>query len=151
MAQRSKTSGGRKKAPTKSGVTRAPNQGTRVGNTRTKPVAKKLAPRTASAKNAPRKTAGKPRTGQNASEANVVRIKGFRKRQFNSDRPVKANSLLLNQLKHFQEMEQRYPEHLRTGTAVDEIKTEGQAGEYIRRVTLLIQSPFHKEEEVESA
>lgn len=149
MAQRSRTTGLRKKAATKSGRKSSVKIGAKAtADKRAKPAGKKVTSKEASAKRASGKAAGEPRTPQNTYEGkNVIRIKGFRKEQFNLDRPLKGNSLLLNQLEHFQKMEQRYPEHLRTGIALDKVKTEGQASEYIRRVTLLIQSPFHKEAE----
>jgi hypothetical protein len=44
---------------------------------------------------------------------------------FNQDRPLSKNTLLLNQVKHFQKIER-------------ERMTEGQASEYIQRMTALL-------------
>jgi hypothetical protein len=44
---------------------------------------------------------------------------------FNPDRPLRLNTLLLNQVKHFQEIERSR-------------MTEGQASEYIQRMTALL-------------
>jgi hypothetical protein len=44
---------------------------------------------------------------------------------FNKDRPLIKNTLLLNQVKHFQEVERT-------------LMTEGQASEYIQRITGLL-------------
>jgi hypothetical protein len=44
---------------------------------------------------------------------------------YNPDRPVVKNGLLLNQVKHFQQIER-------------ERMTEGEASEYIRRMTALL-------------
>jgi hypothetical protein len=44
---------------------------------------------------------------------------------FNPDRPLSKNTLLLNQVKHFQQIERHH-------------MTEGQASEYIQRVTQML-------------
>jgi len=49
------------------------------------------------------------------------------------NRPV--NTLLRNQLQHLQEAEFRLPLKLQTNVYINAIKTEGEAAEYIRRVT----------------
>jgi hypothetical protein len=49
------------------------------------------------------------------------------------NRPV--NTLLRNQLQHLQEAEFRLPVKLQTNVYINAIKTEGEAAEYIRRVT----------------
>ena len=50
-------------------------------------------------------------------------------------RPLEKNQLIHSQVRHFQEVETQLPEHLRTGVNVADIKTEGQASHYIRKVT----------------
>ncbi|MBZ5679731.1 MAG: hypothetical protein LAO24_06475 [Acidobacteriia bacterium] len=51
----------------------------------------------------------------------------------NPDRAV--NTLLRNQILHLQEAEFRLPLKLQTNVYVNAIKTEGEAADYIRRVT----------------
>jgi hypothetical protein len=48
-------------------------------------------------------------------------------------RPV--NALLQAQMQHLQDAELKLPARLQTNIYVNAIKTEGEAGEYIRRVT----------------
>lgn len=52
---------------------------------------------------------------------------------FNEHRRV--SDLVQWQVRHVHEAETRLPRHQRSGISVAEIKTEGQASEYIRRVT----------------
>jgi hypothetical protein len=49
------------------------------------------------------------------------------------NRPV--NTLLRNQIEHLQEAEFRLPVKLQSNVYINAIKTEGQAADYIRRVT----------------
>lgn len=51
----------------------------------------------------------------------------------NPDRP--ANALLLAQVVHLQQAENRLPLRYRSEIYIHAIKTEGEAGEYIREVT----------------
>lgn len=52
---------------------------------------------------------------------------------FHKHRPI--SDLLRSQIAHFREAEMKLPAASRTGIEVASIKTEQQAGEYIRRVT----------------
>jgi hypothetical protein len=52
---------------------------------------------------------------------------------FHKHRPI--SDLLKNQIRHFREAEMRLPAEKRTGVDVESIRTEHQAGEYIRRIT----------------
>src|SRR5436853_6327625 len=52
---------------------------------------------------------------------------------FNKDRRI--SDLLKSQVKHLHEIEKTLPHHDRTGRNPLEIKTEGEAGDYIRKVT----------------
>ncbi len=54
---------------------------------------------------------------------------------YDPHRPLEKNQLIHSQVRHFQEVEMQLPEHLRTGVDVADIKTEGQASQYIRKVT----------------
>lgn len=55
------------------------------------------------------------------------------KSAMNPHRPV--NALLQAQMQHLQDAELKLPVRLQTNIYVNAIKTEGEAGEYIRRVT----------------
>jgi hypothetical protein len=59
------------------------------------------------------------------------------KSAMNPDRPV--SKLLRNQMEHLQEAEFRLPAKLQTNIYINAIKTEGEAADYIRRVTQAIQ------------
>jgi hypothetical protein len=52
---------------------------------------------------------------------------------FNKDRPVSA--LLKNQILHMQEAEFRLPARQQTNIYINKIRTEGEAAEYIGKVT----------------
>jgi len=51
----------------------------------------------------------------------------------NPDRPI--STLLKNQIVHLQEAEFRLPANKQTNIYINDIKTEGQASEYIQQVT----------------
>lgn len=51
----------------------------------------------------------------------------------NKDR--KISDLLKFQMRHIQEAERQFAHHHRSGINIEAIKTEGEAAEYIRRVT----------------
>ena len=52
------------------------------------------------------------------------------------NRPI--SSLLKNQIRHLQEAEFRLPVRSQTNTYINAIKTEGEAADYIRKVTLAL-------------
>ena len=58
------------------------------------------------------------------------------KSAINPDRPV--SKLLRNQMEHLQKAEFRLPVKQQTNTYINAIKTEGEAADYIRRVTQAI-------------
>jgi hypothetical protein len=49
--------------------------------------------------------------------------------------------LLQNHVKHFREPEKDLPPDQQTGIPLDSITTEGQAAEYIRRMTMKLHQP----------
>jgi hypothetical protein len=55
------------------------------------------------------------------------------KSAMNPDRPV--STLLRNQMRYLQEAEFRLPVKMQTNVYINSIKTEGEAADYIRRVT----------------
>ncbi|MBZ5633281.1 MAG: hypothetical protein LAO55_09140 [Acidobacteriia bacterium] len=70
-----------------------------------------------------------------AEPSNAIRIPKPSRSSFNMDRLLEKNSLLLNQVKHFLELEKTFPPEKRTGTDPKSITTEGRAAEYIRKMT----------------
>lgn len=70
--------------------------------------------------------------------ANVVKIPKPARTAYNPDRPLEKNQLIHAQVKHFQEADLGLPPELQTGVDIASILTEGQASEYIRRVTRAI-------------
>jgi len=73
-----------------------------------------------------------------ATPSNVIVIPKPPKSSYNPDRPLEKNTLLLNQVRHFREAEKKLPAAQQTGVDVDSIKTEGQAGEYVRKMTAIL-------------
>jgi hypothetical protein len=63
----------------------------------------------------------------------VIKVPKPPESAFNKNRPVSA--LLKNQILHLQEAELRFPARDQTNIYINNIKTEGQAAEYIRQVT----------------
>lgn len=63
----------------------------------------------------------------------IIRVPRPPQSAMNKDRPV--SSLLKNQILHLQEAEFRLPARDQTNIYINKIKTEGEAAEYIRRVT----------------
>jgi hypothetical protein len=71
---------------------------------------------------------------------------------FNPHRPIHKNQLIAAQVRHFQEAEKHLPVELRSGKDAGALKTEGEAGEYIRQVTRAIhESGGRAPQKVESA
>ena len=71
----------------------------------------------------------------------IVKVPKPSSQSFNMHRPLAKNALLVNQVAHFKELEKELaPEH-HTGIHVDDIKTEAQAAEYIRKMTVKLHRP----------
>jgi hypothetical protein len=69
------------------------------------------------------------------SPSNVIRVPKPPKAAFNPKRLLAKNTLLLNQVAHFRMMELELPPEKQTGMDFEAILTEGQASEYIRKMT----------------
>jgi hypothetical protein len=54
---------------------------------------------------------------------------------YNPKRPLGSNALVAAAVQHFAEAEKNLPVDLRTGVDPGSIKTEGEAADYIRKVT----------------
>jgi hypothetical protein len=63
----------------------------------------------------------------------VIRVPQPPKSAFNKNRPVSA--LLKNQILHLHEVEKRFPPAQHSGIYINKIKTEGEAADYIQKVT----------------
>jgi len=65
----------------------------------------------------------------------IVRVPRTSRSSYQPDRPLEKNVLLQSQIRHFREIEKDFPPEEQTGITLDSIRTEGQAAEYIGRVT----------------
>lgn len=71
-------------------------------------------------------------------ESNRVRVPKPSPASFNRQRPVEKNVLLQNQVKHLHELEESILRQLRTGIRFEDVRTEGDAAEYIRKITAVL-------------
>ncbi len=91
---------------------------------------------TKTAKKKPAKAAVKKSVKKKPTlKKNVVVVPRPARGSYNPDRPLKKNTLLLNQVRHFQEVEKKLPVEQRTGHNLKKIRTEAHAAEYIRKMT----------------
>jgi hypothetical protein len=63
----------------------------------------------------------------------VIKVPKPQAGSFNKNRPLSA--LLKNQILHLHEVEKKFPPSKHSGVYINAIKTEGEAADYIRRVT----------------
>jgi hypothetical protein len=63
----------------------------------------------------------------------VIKVPQPPKSAFNKNRPVSA--LLKNQILHLHEVERKFPPARHSNIYINSIKTEGEAADYIRKVT----------------
>lgn len=68
-------------------------------------------------------------------KAPIVTIPEPGRAAYHPERPLTRNPLIAAQVKHFEEAEKNLPPELQTGIDVNSIRTEGQASDYVRRVT----------------
>jgi len=71
----------------------------------------------------------------------VIRVPKPARSSYQPHRSLSKNSLLQSQVKHFRELEKDFPAEQQTGIPIDSITTEGQAAEYIRRMTVRLRRP----------
>ncbi len=57
---------------------------------------------------------------------------------YNPDRSLHENALVRAQVRHFAEADKHLPAELQTGIDASSVRTEGEASEYIRKVTAAI-------------
>jgi hypothetical protein len=72
----------------------------------------------------------------------VIRVPKPSRSSYQPHRLLSKNSLLQNHVKHFRELEKDLPPGQQTGMPIDSILTEGQAAEYIRRMTVRLHRPL---------
>jgi hypothetical protein len=82
---------------------------------------------------------------------NVVHVPRPPKSAFNPNRPLKGNQLLQAQLKHFRKREQELAPEQQTGIDIASIATEGEASEYIRKLTAILHPQGARKEKVRKA
>jgi hypothetical protein len=70
--------------------------------------------------------------------SNVIKVPKPSLAAYNPGRELDKNALVRAQVAHFREAEQGLPEDLRTGLDAAAIRTEGEASEYIGKVTRAI-------------
>jgi hypothetical protein len=75
----------------------------------------------------------------------VIRVPKPARTSYQPNRLLAKNTLLQNHVKHFRELERQLPPEQQTGIQLDAIETEGQAAEYIRRMTEKLRRPPAKE------
>jgi|CZKN01.1.fsa_nt_gi hypothetical protein len=71
----------------------------------------------------------------------VIRVPKPARSSYQPNRPLSKSSLLQSQVKHFRDLEKDLPPERQTGIPIDSITTEGQAAEYIRRMTVQFHRP----------
>lgn len=102
-----------------------------------KVVKKKVAAKKPAAKKVVfKKKAAAPRKKVAALPENAVRVPKPAKSSYNAKRDLKRNALLANQVMHFHKIEEELPARQRSGVSLEDIKTEGQAADFIKQVTL---------------
>jgi hypothetical protein len=72
-----------------------------------------------------------------ADRSNIIRVPQPKRSSYNPGRPLSKNTLLLNQVKHFLEAEKKLPQEQQTGTKLEDLKTQADAGEYVSKVTAI--------------
>jgi hypothetical protein len=81
---------------------------------------------------------------QPSRSSNVVRIPKADRSSYNPNRPIAGSTLLLKQIEHFHHLELKMPPDKQTGMDFHAIKTEGEASEYIRRMTAILHPQVRK-------
>ena len=70
--------------------------------------------------------------------SNVIRVPKPARASFNPGRLLIKNALIKNQIEHFHQLELQLPPEQRTNINFEKITTEGQASEYIRKMTAIL-------------
>jgi hypothetical protein len=73
-----------------------------------------------------------------ATQAQIIPVPKPGRSSYNPKRPLRSNALVAAAVQHFAEADKGLPADLRTGVDPASIATEGEAAEYIRKVTMAI-------------
>ena len=73
-----------------------------------------------------------------ARPTNSVRVPKPDGKAYNPERPLEKNALIQAQVEHFYEADKNLPLEFQTGVEIADIRTEGEASAYIRKVTKAI-------------
>ena len=76
--------------------------------------------------------------------SNLIRVPKAPKSSYNPNRPIRGNTLLEQQLHHLHTLELRLPPDQWTGLDFRSIDTEGEASEYIRKMTAILHPQVQK-------
>jgi hypothetical protein len=82
---------------------------------------------------------------------NVIHVPQPPQSSFNRHRLLERNLLLKKQVEHFRHVEAGLPLDQQTGIDPQSVRTEGQAGEYIRKMTAILHPAGARKEKVRSA
>jgi hypothetical protein len=82
---------------------------------------------------------------------NVIHVPRPPKSSFNPYRPLKGNQLLQEQIRHFHKREEELAPEQQTGIDIASIATEGEASEYIRKLTAVLHPQGARKEKVRKA
>jgi hypothetical protein len=66
---------------------------------------------------------------------NIIHLPKLNAKAYDPDRPLSRNLLIQAQVRHFAEANKQLPDELKVRTPILLIRTEGQASQYIRKVT----------------
>ena len=72
-----------------------------------------------------------------ADAPNVIRVPKPSRKSFQKDRPICNNSLIGNQVRHMHELELQLRQKLDDGIRFDEVNTESEAAQYLKRMTAI--------------
>jgi hypothetical protein len=86
-----------------------------------------------------------------ATPANVIHVPRPSPGSFDKNRPLSRNALLQAQVQHFQEAERHLPPERQSGIDPAAIRTEGEAAEYVRRITFALHPEGARREKVRKA
>ncbi len=73
-----------------------------------------------------------------ASPSQVIHVPKTPRSSFNPNRLLVKNTLLKHQVEHFRVLEEKLPPEQQTSIDFASIQTEGQAAEYIRKMTAIL-------------
>jgi hypothetical protein len=73
-----------------------------------------------------------------AAPSNIVHVPKPNRKAYNPDRSLERNLLIKSQVEHFAEADRQLPPEFQTAIDFRSIRTEGQAAEYVKKVTAAI-------------